>query len=185
MPDATYVIFLNGGYGVGKSSTLDHVGDLLADSGRAFCLMDVDWFHRSWPPAAEDPENVLIEAENMTAAWNNYLRAGPRQPVVAGVIASSRDRARYAEVFGLPIRSVRLVAAPAVVEVRLRGRYTEHQGANLSWHLDRYAELTKSLDLNGLDEAVVDTSELSPRSVAAGVLEHFGRDPHVFADQVG
>lgn len=72
MLDATYVIFLNGGYGVGKSSTLDHVGDLLADSGRAFCLMDVDWFHRSWPSAADDPENVFIEAENMTAAWSNY-----------------------------------------------------------------------------------------------------------------
>lgn len=181
MPDATYVIFLNGGYGVGKSSTLDHVGDLLADSGRAFSLMDVDWFHRSWPPAADDPENVLIEADNMTAAWSNYLRAGPRQPVVAGVMASSRDRDRYAEVFALPIRSIRLVASPAVVEARLRGRYTEHQGANLSWHLERHADLTESLDLNGLDEAVVDTSELSPRSVAAAVLEHFSRNPPVSA----
>lgn len=103
--------------------------------------------------------------------------------MVAGVIDSSRDQDRYAEVFALPIRSVRLVASPAVVEARLRGRYTEHQGANLSWHLERYAELTKSLDLNGLDEAVVDTSELSPRSVATVVLEHFGRNPRVAAAQ--
>lgn len=122
----------------------------------------------------DDPENVLIEAENMTAAWGDYRRAGPRQPVVAGVIASRSDRDRYAEVFALPIRSIRLVAAPVVLEARLRGRYTEDQVANLSWHLERHADLTKSLDLYGLDEAVVDTGELSPRSVAAAVLEHFG-----------
>ena len=55
MPDATYVIFLNGSYGVGKSSTLDHVGDLLvdSDSDRAFCLMDVDWSRFSQPEYAE------------------------------------------------------------------------------------------------------------------------------------
>ncbi|MFK4084571.1 hypothetical protein ACI2LF_10715 [Kribbella sp. NPDC020789] len=46
---AGYAIFLNGGYGVGKSSTLEHVGDLLAAAGTPFSLMDVDWFHRSWP----------------------------------------------------------------------------------------------------------------------------------------
>lgn len=47
-----YAIFLNGGFGVGKSSTLEHVGDLLAEARRPFSLMDVDWFHRSWPPPA-------------------------------------------------------------------------------------------------------------------------------------
>ena len=69
--------------------------------------MDVDWFHRAWPPAEDDPENVLTEADNMAAVWKNYLRAGPRQLVVAGVIASDRDRLRYERVFALPVRSVR------------------------------------------------------------------------------
>ena len=140
MPAPTYVIFLNGGYGVGKSSTLDHVGDLLAETGSAFSLMDVDWFHRSWPPAVNDPENVLTEAENMGAVWSNYRRAGPRQPVVAGVIASRQDQERYAEVFALPIRSVQLVAAATVVEARLRGRYTEHQLSGLRWHLEQVTD---------------------------------------------
>lgn len=47
MSDGNCVIFLNGSYGVGKSATLDRVGDLLAESNRPFSLMDVDWFHRS------------------------------------------------------------------------------------------------------------------------------------------
>ena len=57
-----YAIFLNGSYGVGKTSVLDHVGNLLAARGRPFSLMDVDWFHRSWPVADDDPDNTLVEA---------------------------------------------------------------------------------------------------------------------------
>jgi hypothetical protein len=38
--DATdYVIFLNGAYGIGKSSVLDHLGNLLAEAGHPFSLM--------------------------------------------------------------------------------------------------------------------------------------------------
>ncbi len=72
-----YVIFLNGSYGLGKSSTLDHIGDLLAEHGRAFCLMDVDWFHRSWPPPPDDPENVLTEAGNMAAVCQRQPKSDP------------------------------------------------------------------------------------------------------------
>jgi hypothetical protein len=170
----SYVIFVNGSYGVGKSSTLDHVGDLLAEAGRAFSLMDVDWFHRSWPPAEDDPENVLTEADNMAAVWKNYLRAGPRQLVVAGVIASDRDRLRYERVFALPVRSVRLVAGVAVTENRLRRRYAEHQTPALAWHLQRHGELTRRLALNNLDELVIDINELDSRSVAKKTIEYFG-----------
>ena len=55
-------LLLNGAYGVGKSAVLEHLGDLLAEAGRPFSLIDVDWFHRSWPPASWDPENVVVEA---------------------------------------------------------------------------------------------------------------------------
>ena len=173
MSTPSFVIFLNGSYGVGKSSTLDHVGDLLAENGTAFSLMDVDWFHRSWPPGTDDPENVLIEADNMAAVWKNYLRTGPRQLVVAGVIASNRDRQRYEQVFTLPVRSIRLVASTRVVEARLRRRYSEHQSRALSWHLERHGELTQRLALTDLDELVINTDELNPRSVAEEVIDHF------------
>jgi hypothetical protein len=174
VPLPSYVVFLNGGYGVGKSSTLDHVGDLLAETGTAFSLFDVDWFHRSWPPAAHDPDNVLIEAENMAFVWNNYRSAGPRQPVVAGVIASIGDQKRYATTFALPVRSVRLTASARVIDARLRRRYTVHQSSSLRWHLDRHAELTEKQAKADLDEFVIATDERSPRSVAEETLSRFG-----------
>lgn len=170
----SYVIFLNGGYGVGKSLTLDHVGDLLAETGTAFSLFDVDWFHRSWPPAAHDPDNVLIEAENMAFVWNNYRSAGPRQPVVAGVIASIDDLKWYATTFALPVRSVRLTASARVIDARLRRWHKVHQSSSLRWHLDRHAELTEKQAKADLDEFVIATDERSPRSVAEETLSHFG-----------
>lgn len=175
MPDETYVIFLNGSYGVGKSSTLDHVGDLLAAAGRPFTLMDVDWFHRSWPPGGDDPDNVLTEAENMTQVWASYRRAGPRQPVVAGLIANQRDRERYQQVFDLPVRSVRLTATRTVTEERLRRRYTEHQSQALRWHLERHDQLARELADADLDELAVSTDQVSVRTVAERVLQHFSR----------
>ncbi|MGO2360990.1 MAG: hypothetical protein ACTH6N_07640 [Brachybacterium tyrofermentans] len=56
MTSREFGIFLNGSYGVGKSSTLEHLADLFAEANLPFSLFDVDWFHRSWPPAPRTPK---------------------------------------------------------------------------------------------------------------------------------
>ncbi|WP_458110998.1 hypothetical protein M1D88_11375 [Arthrobacter sp. R1-13] len=169
-----YVIFINGTYGTGKSSALDHVGDALAAVGQPFTLMDVDWFHRSWPPAIDDPENVLTEAKNLSAAWNNYRATGARQLVVSGVISTTEDLARYASAFDLPVRPVRLVANGEQIEARLRRRYTPAQTHSLDWHLARFRNLDEQLTTARMDEITIDTSERTPAMVAKDVLTHFG-----------
>jgi hypothetical protein len=171
--DNQWAIFLNGSYGVGKSSTLDHIGDRLANSGQPFSLMDVDWFHRSWPPATIDTGNKLIEAANMAAVWENYQKAGPRQLVISGVIASADDLDRYCSALRLQIRPVRLVATATVTEQRLRSRYRPSQESTLRWHLERHEELTDRLAAANLDELVIDTDELTPSAVAQHALTHF------------
>jgi len=169
-----YAIFLNGSYGVGKSSTLDHIGDLLAADGQPFSLMDVDWYHRSWPPADPDSGNKLIEARNMAFVWSNYKSVGPRQLIISGVITDPGSRDRYAEALEVTIRAVRLVASPAVTERRLRGRYSPAQGAAFEWHRTRHEDLSQTLAEADLDEIVIDTDQKSPHDVARLVLSHFG-----------
>lgn len=172
--DGDYAIFLNGSYGVGKSSTLDHVGDLLAHAGRPFSLMDVDWYHRSWPPADFDRGNKIIEAQNMAAVWANYKTAGPRQLVISGVITSQVELDRYSQALDLIVRPVRLVATRRVTEARLRGRYTATQSTKLDWHASRHQELSERLAEADLDEAIIETDTMQPIEVAAAVLNHFG-----------
>lgn len=174
MPTTEYAIFLNGSYGVGKSSTLDHLGDLLFRTEQPFSLLDVDWFHRSWPVADFDLGNKIIEAENMAFAWRNYRRVGPRQLVVSGVISNEKIHDRYRDALGLEVRPVRLVASPETTERRLRGRYSASQDDALNWHLERHLELTRQLADADLDELVIDTDALPPHQVAERVLGHFG-----------
>lgn len=171
MSAADVGVFLNGSYGVGKSSVLDHLGDTFAAAGMPFSLFDVDWFHRSWPAAKDHPRNVLTEAQNMRAAWENYERVGPRTPIVAGVIASDEDRERYERVFGRRLRIVHLVASPPVAEQRLRGRYTPERAAALDWHLARHEQLAAQLATGTWNEATVETDDRSPAEVASIVFE--------------
>lgn len=169
-----WAIFLNGSYGVGKSSTLDHIADLLAEAGQPFSLMDVDWYHRSWPPADGDKGNKIIEAQNMAAVWANYQTAGPRRLVISGVIASREDLDRYNDALQLTVRPVRLVASNSVTEARLKSRYTESQSATYEWHAQRHQELSDRLAATDLDETIIRTDALRPVEVAAAVLTHFG-----------
>ncbi|WP_432890587.1 hypothetical protein ACQPYH_13110 [Kribbella sp. CA-245084] len=172
MSQADYAIFLNGGFGVGKSSVLDHVGDLLAKAGRPFSLMDVDWFHRSWPPAEQD--NAHVEARNIAAVWECYRSVGPRQLVMCGVIGTAADRERYEAAVECDVRMVRLTADAGITRKRLRGRYTASQRSALDWHLERCDEIAARLQAADLDELVIDTSTLEPHEVAERALRHFG-----------
>lgn len=177
MNQTDFAIFLNGSYGVGKTSTLGHVGDLLAEASKPFSLMDVDWFHRSWPPGEHDSNNTITGAANMALVWQNYRRSGPRQLVVSGVLATSQDHDRYEAALDMRIRPIRLVADESVIQSRLHSRYTPEQEQALSWHLDRYRDLSLKLAQTDLDEATIDTSTAGPRDAAAQVLRHFfGQD---------
>lgn len=175
MPSAsTPGIFLNGSYGVGKSSALEHLGDLFAQQGTPFSLFDVDWFHRSWPPSPHDPDNTATEALNMRATWRNYLRAGPRTPIIAGVIRTQDDLARYEGVFQRALTTVHLTASPKTAELRLRRRYDPDRSGALSWHLERHVQLATELrDLAG-HELTVSTDELTPAQVASTVFDALG-----------
>ncbi|MBT2533231.1 AAA family ATPase [Arthrobacter sp. ISL-48] len=173
MSPTDFVIFLNGTYGAGKTSTLDHIGDLLSQAQKPFSLMDVDWFHRSWPPSKDDPTNTDTEAANMAAVWRNYKNTGARQLVVSGVMASLQDRTRYEAIFELPVRPIRLTATEEETEKRLRRRYTPEQDSSLQWHLKRYRQLNSTLTAAGLDEAIIETTQRKPGQVARDVLEHF------------
>ncbi len=173
MPAPRYVVFLNGVYGVGKTAVLDHLGDLLAAAGRPFSLFDVDWFHRSWPPADDDTENVRIEADNMRATWRNYRMVGDRQPIVGGVLRTVGDTERYEAVFELPVRSVLLTASPSVVRSRLRGRYGSDRPSALAWHMDRHEATAHSIEGGGQYETTIDTDAVPPGRVAALVVAHF------------
>jgi hypothetical protein len=174
MSDSPWAIFLNGSYGVGKSSTLNHVADLLADSGQPFSLLDQDWFIRSWPPASRETGNKVIQIANMAAVWANYRSVGPRQLVICGVLTGQDDLDRYSSALGLAVRPVRLVASAAIAEQRLRNRYGPSEDWKVDWHLEHRAAVDQRIAAANLDELIIDTDAMTPPAVAERILRHFG-----------
>lgn len=170
MASDSFGIFLTGSYGVGKTSVLDHLGDLFEGDGLPFSLFDVDWFHRSWPTAPDDQRNVITEAANMRAVWSNYLATGARTPIVAGVIETAEDAERYEGVFGRPLRVVRLTASPHVAEARLRRRYDVDRCDALRWHLADQQRLAHAIAAFDGHALTVDTDDRTPAQVAAIVF---------------
>ena len=179
MAPGTCGIFLNGSYGVGKTSVLDHLGDRFAAAGLPFALFDVDWFHRSWPVAPDDPGNIRIEADNMRAVWNNYQRSGRRTPIIAGVIETDQDQRRYEECFGVELLVVHLTASPEVAAERLRGRYPSSRKEALTWHLECHQALAERLQASP-HAFVIDTDDVTPEHVASVVLEQFRSRIHAW-----
>lgn len=163
-------LLINGPAGVGKTSMLDHVGDLLAELGRPFVLMDVDWFHRSWPPNTEG--NRDVEAQTMGMLWRGYRAGGPRLLVVSGYVSSAASLHRYERALGVELLSIGLSAPVDVLRERLRRRHANQPGA-LAWHLDHLPEMLGALAAGAPDRERIHAE--CGRSGALQVLAAFDR----------
>ncbi|WP_201760907.1 MULTISPECIES: hypothetical protein [unclassified Nonomuraea] len=163
-------LLITGTVGVGKTSVADAAGDVLTDAGVPNAVIDVDWLRRAWPAPPDDPFNGALTLRNLRPVTANFLAAGARRLVLAGVIESHADRAGYAEALGVPLTVCRIHAALPEVHRRLAVRHT-HDPGSLDWHLKRAGELASILDAAEVADYTVDAAAGSPAQVAAQVVE--------------
>ncbi|MEV7598658.1 hypothetical protein AB0O91_14875 [Kitasatospora sp. NPDC089797] len=170
-PDRPEALLLTGTVGVGKTTTADLVGDLLADLGVPSAVIDLDRLCQAWPAPAGDPFQRLLLLANLRAVAGNYRAAGAHRLVLAGVAESAAERDAYQEALGMPLRVCRLTADLPAVHARLRARHeADHDTASLPWHLHRADELHTVLESAGISDLTVDTTHLAPDQVAHAVL---------------
>lgn len=131
-------------------------------------VIDLDAIRRGWPAPPGDRFHSTIELENLRAVARNYREAGAEVLVAAGVIEERAARSRYEEAMGAPLTVVRLVAPRELVRSRLRRRH-ELEPEVLTWHLDRFDELSEILDAAAVEDVTVPLAEDS-RSTARAVL---------------
>jgi len=166
-------LLLLGTVGVGKTTLAEAVSGLLEERGTVHAVVDLDDIRRLRPPPAGDPFQLEIELVNLRSLAANFRAAGARLLVVAGVVETREELHRVLEAVGPGAATVvRLVADPAVLQARLRGRH-EDDPAGLAWHADRTVALTAVLDGAALTEHVVDTTGRAPRDLAADLLRAF------------
>ncbi|GAB4587111.1 AAA family ATPase [Nocardia sp. IFM 10818] len=167
-------VFLNGTVGVGKSTVADALADLEEQAAIPHAVIDLDHIRHSWPAPADDPFNLALELANLAAIATNYRAAGAKRLILAGVIERREDVARYRDAtHAQSLAVIRLTLDPALTEERLRSRHA-NDPEGLAWHLARVTELAALLETADIDDAVIDTSGLTPARVAAEVQRTVG-----------
>ncbi|WP_249997699.1 adenylyl-sulfate kinase [Actinoplanes sp. M2I2] len=162
-------LLVTGTVGSGKTSTAEAVGDLLTAREIPNAVIDVDWLRRCWPSPPGDRFNGALTVRNLRAVTGNFVDAGARRIVLAGVIESRTERQSYQDALGLPLSVCRLRVALPAVHARLRRRHADDP-EGLSWHLHRSGELDRILDAAGVEDVVVDVTTETIPQVAASVL---------------
>ena len=164
------VLVLSGSVGVGKSTVLGEIHDVLVTRAVPHACVERDALACSWPTRGYYNEEALLE--NLASVWANFRAAGAGRLVVAGVVERAADLEGYHRaVPGARITVCRLVAAEATRLARLRER---ERGAGLAWHLARTVELDQVLDAARLDDFAVVNEGQSVRAVALAVLAGAG-----------
>lgn len=167
-------LFVNGTVGSGKTTTIEHIGELLAEGEVAHALIDLDWLRNAWPAPLDDAFNNELELANLAAVAKNSRAAGFETLVLAGVIEDPAVTARYVEALGCPLTVVRLDVDLDWVRDRLVTRHEDDPEA-LDWHHRRVGELHAILEQSRSSEKVVRVAAgESPRQVAVRVLQAAG-----------
>lgn len=165
-------VLLTGTVGVGKTTTLDHLGAAWREAGVPHALVDLDALRRTWPSPPDDPFQVGLTLANLAALRVNDSERATRHLGLAGVVEDVDERARVQDAAGVPLIVVRLAASPAEVRRRLHVRHSDPDDREaLEWHLRRAVELDAALDAASLHDIVVEVDGLSPRQAARQVLD--------------
>ena len=166
------VLFLNGTVGAGKTTTAEAIGDLLQQREVPYAVIDLDWLRNTWPAPPDDPFNLALELQNLTAVAANFRTAGVQVLILAGVIERYADRERYEQALGVPVTVCRLVVPTPRIQSRITARHPP--GAERDWHLARIGELDAILESAQLDDFTVRVDDHEPATVAQDVLRTIG-----------
>jgi hypothetical protein len=170
MPQLVPVLAISGSVGVGKTSVLIEIHDVLEVARVPHGCIERDALGYSWPAQGRFNEGII--EQNMSCVTRTFLNAGAARLVIAGVIETEDDLSLYRRCIpNAEITVCRLTASLGLRRERLRSR---EKGAGLNWHLDRTVELDRILDAAKIENSIVDNGDRTLRDVATEVLSRAG-----------
>ena len=123
MTDRVPVLLLSGSMGAGKTTVMGEVSDLLIEANISHACVDFDGLSLIHPRAPDDPHGSALAFRNLKSIWANYRATGTKRLVIASVVESRAELARYEDaVPGAEIMLCRLLAPIATMHDRLRSR---------------------------------------------------------------
>lgn len=164
------VLLITGPVGVGKSSVLSEVEDLLQAAGMRFAAVELDALSYCHPPTPDDDRyRTKLTFRNLAAAWRNFRAAGAERLILARVLESRAELARYHRaVPGAEIVVVRLRASAPTLQRRIRRREI---GLGHAWHSRRAKELAQIMDRAQVEDILVETDGRTVNAIAREILD--------------
>lgn len=167
------VLLITGPVGVGKTSVLAEITELLEAAGVPFAAVDLDNLSWCYPtPPGDDRFRSGLTFRNLASVWRNFRDAGAQRLVIARVVESRDELGRYREaVPGADITLVRLRADGRTLRDRIDRREI---GLGHQWHSERATELARLMDERRLEDTLIETDERSVNEIAREVLTKAG-----------
>lgn len=164
-------VVINGSVGVGKSTTLRALGDLLAQRRVPHALVDFDTLCSAWPAPVGDSFHLRLGLRNLTDVAANYRAAGMDRLAIASVLTNRAE----VEAFSHATRADRMLvcglrADPQTVEARLSQRHDQQAAWEMSWFVERFVAFQNELDAAAIDDMVINVDDRSPTAVAEEIL---------------
>ena len=163
-------VLITGTIGAGKSTIASVVSEVLHERGDRHALLEADWLGELYPaPDTADRFNFGLVLRNLALIWPNFVEAGARKLILTATL-ESRDglEGMRGALPGVDLKVVRLIAAPHVIEERLRARERGHL-------LDRFLERTALLEAQfarlGLEDLTVENGGRPAWEVAEEIVD--------------
>jgi adenylylsulfate kinase len=164
-------VLISGAYGSGKSSVAAEMAGILEERGERYVYLDLDYLAWGYPGPDDDRLGHSMLVKNLAAVVANYLEAGVRLFVLAGLIASTEELESLRAAMGMPVRMARLTVPLEEIERRLSSDVTSARRDDLR----EAARQIASGEGVGLEDLEV-SNDRDVRDVAEGVLRWLGWD---------
>lgn len=164
------VLVISGTVGVGKTSILVELHDILVSERVPHGCVERDALSYSWP--TQGRFNGVIVERNLSCVVANFLEAGATRLLIAGVIEGPADLAVYSRC--IPNAKIQVCRLTADLDLRRKRLRMREKGAGLDWHLDRTVELDTILDRAKIEDFSVDNGDRPLREVALEILTRAG-----------
>ena len=172
------VLAISGAVGVGKTSVLIELHDILEREKIPHGCVERDALGYSWP--SQGRFNEVIVERNLACVVSTFLEAGATRLLIAGVIEGPADLAVYSRC--IPNAEIQVCRLTADLDLRRQRLRVRERGAGLEWHIDRTLELDSILDGAKIEDFSVDNGDRALREVALEVLTRAGWPPFIAAN---
>jgi hypothetical protein len=165
-------ILLTGTVGVGKTSVLVEIGEVLELGAVPYAIVDLDWLAWLRPSDGSGASVRRVLVENLAFVAQTFRGAGVERLVLARAVRRIDEVDAIRGALGpTALVVVRLVATPAVIADRLGAR---DSGTQLAEHLAEATGFAADAESAGIGDVVISTDDRATGSLALEVLERAG-----------